>query len=70
MPLKQIAEEKQKASYGYIVFDTELFSYSEILAFIRREHLRKDRKRMRLGLYSVLSKTLVFASSTFSLPRK
>lgn len=70
LPLKQIAEEKQKASYGYIVFDTELFSYSEILAFIRREHLRKDRKRMRLGLYSVWSKTLVFASSTFSLPQK
>lgn len=70
LPLKQIAEEKQKSSYGYIVFDTELFSYSEILAFIRREYLRKDRKRMRLGLYSIFSRTLVFASSTFTLPLK
>ncbi|MBR2360958.1 MAG: hypothetical protein IKA75_11200, partial [Bacteroidaceae bacterium] len=60
-------EERGKDDYNYIVFDTELFNYSDILSFMQREHLRKDCEQLHLGLYSMLTKTLVFWSKCFPL---
>lgn len=67
LPLKRITEQKEIGAYKYIVFDTELFSYSDVLSFMQRESLREDRQHMRLGLYSMLTKTLVFGSKSFDL---
>lgn len=61
LPLKQICQEKRKGTFDYVTFDTELFSYVDILSFMQREHLRKDSKQMHLGLYSSKVKTLVTA---------
>ena len=65
LPLKLIAQEKLNASFDYITFDTELFSYVDILSFIQREHLRRDSRHMHLGLYSSKAKTLVTAIKCF-----
>lgn len=67
LPLKQIAGQRGKEVYNYIVFDTEMFAYSDILSFISREHSRKDYEQMHLGLYSMLTETLVFWSKCFTL---
>ena len=67
LPLGQIAELRACESSNYVVFDTEMFSYSDILSFIEREHLRKDYEHMHLGLYSMASKALVFWSKCFYL---
>ena len=67
LPLKRIADQRAKEEYNYIVFDTELFSYSDILSFIGREHFRKDYEQMHLGLYSMQMQTLVFWSKCFAL---
>lgn len=65
LPLKRIAEEKQKGTFDYVTFDTESFSYVDILSFMQREHLRKDSKHMHLGLYSPKVKALVTAIKVF-----
>ena len=67
LPLKSITEHRGKDAYNYIVFDTELFNYSDILSFMQREHLRKDCEQLHLGLYSMMTKTLVFWSKCFPL---
>ena len=67
LPLKRITERLETETYNYVVFDTEQFSYSDILSFMQRESLREDRNRMRLGLYSMQTKDLVFCSKCFSL---
>jgi GT2 family glycosyltransferase len=67
LPLKSITEYRGKDAYNYIVFDTELFNYSDILSFMQREHLRKDCEQLHLGLYSMMTKTLVFWSKCFPL---
>ena len=67
LPLGQITELRTSDSSNYVVFDTEMFSYSDILSFLEREHLRKDYEQMHLGLYSMKNKTLVFWSKCFNL---
>lgn len=67
LPLKRIAGQRGKEPYNYIVFDTELFSYSDILSFISREHSRRDYEQMHLGLYSTRTERLVFWSKCFAL---
>ena len=61
LPLKLISEKKKEYFFDFITFDTDLFAYVDILSFMQREHLRKGSRHMRMGLYSVDSKTLVTA---------
>ncbi len=65
MPLAQILQAKQEEMFTHVVFDTGSFCYSEILAFIQREHLRKDGVRMQLGLYSSESGRIVLATGVY-----
>lgn len=67
LPLKRIVAQREKEEYNYIVFDTEMFAYSDILSFIGREHTRKDYEPMHLGLYSMQTETLVFWAKCFFL---
>lgn len=71
LPLAQISECKSEHEYERIVFDSEHFNYSEILTFIQRESLRKERSgeslsgQMELGLYSTQTHRLIFASHSY-----
>ena len=67
LPLKRIAQERQKEAFDYVTFDTEMFLYVDILSFMQREHLRKGSKHMHLGLYSPKVKTLVTAMKIFKM---
>ena len=54
--------------FTHVVFNIEDFNYSDVFAFMQREHQRKkDSVRMRLGLYSPKTQTLVFESDCYKL---
>lgn len=65
LPLGCISQAKQENRFTHIVFDTGLFSYSDILTFIQREYLRRDGTRTELGLYSEETGRMVFASGVY-----
>lgn len=65
LPLGDISQSKKSGSYNHIVFDTDVFKFSEILTFIQRENQRRDRSPMQLGLYSSKMHTMIFANGCF-----
>lgn len=68
LPLGDISQSKQKGvSYSHIVFDADVFKYSEILAFIQREYQRHDGVRMQLGLYSSRTRTMIFSTGCYKI---
>lgn len=69
LPLGRISkcQEDSDWTFTHVVFDMELFSYSDVMAFMQREHFRRKRGRVQLGLYLSSSSTMVFASDCYTL---
>lgn len=71
LPLGRISgyREQMKEAYTHIVFDMELFNYSDVMAFMQREHFRGGDSRMQMGLYLSSAATMVFASDCYKLEK-